>query len=165
MRRTSLLSSNLRSALVPKLDVWRVRALRQFDADRIALTVGLIIFAKLLTQAGGLDSHERIGHGVKRLRTTENLHTDVVALQTVTSPRQSFIDEIFQEPLPALRQVERAAVKDTVQLVTNRLLVGLAPMFALNFPHVPTPNVPRKRQPRHYRGMQLHTVTYYDERA
>src|SRR5262245_36384083 len=120
MRRTSLLSSNLRSALVPKLDVWRVRALRQIDVNEIALAFGSVIFAKRFTKAGGLDPHEGIDPGVKCLGTIENLQGDVVALQTVTSPRQSFIDEIFQEPLPALRLVERAAVKDTVQLVTNR---------------------------------------------
>jgi hypothetical protein len=46
-----------------------------------------------------------------------------------------------------LRLVERAAVKDTVQLVTNRLLVGLAPAFALNFPHVPTPTCRESASP------------------
>ena len=52
MRRTSLLSSNLRSALVPKLDLRCVCALRQIDVNEIALAVGPVIFAKLLTQAG-----------------------------------------------------------------------------------------------------------------
>ena len=61
-----------------------------------------VVFAKLLTQARGLDPHEGIGHGVKRLGTIENLQSDVVGLQPLTAPGQSFIDEVLQEPLPAL---------------------------------------------------------------
>ena len=68
----------------------------------IALAVGSVIFAKLLTQAGGLDPHEGIDRGVKRLGTIENLQSDVVALQPLTAPGKSFIDEVLQEPLPAL---------------------------------------------------------------
>ena len=113
----------------------------------IALAVGSVIFAKLFTQAARLDPHEGIDRGVKRLGTTEDLPRDVVALQPFTATRQSFIDEVLQEPLPALRLVERTAVLDAVQLVTNGLLVGLGPVFELNFRHVPTPNVPRKRTP------------------
>src|SRR5262245_23035721 len=104
-----------------KLDVWCVCALRQIDADRIALAVGVIIFAKLLTQAAGLDPHDGIQNGVKRLRTIENLQGDVVAFQPLTAPSQGFIDEIFKEPLPALRLLEWAAVKDADQLLTNGL--------------------------------------------
>jgi hypothetical protein len=46
----------------------------------IALAVGIIIFAKLLTQAGGLDPHEGIDRGIERLGTIENLQSDGVAL-------------------------------------------------------------------------------------
>ncbi len=74
------------------------------------MAVGPVIFAKLLTQAGGLDPHEGIEYGIKRLGTIEDLQSDVVALQPLTATRQSFIDEVLQEPLPALRLVERAAV-------------------------------------------------------
>jgi hypothetical protein len=102
MRRRSLLASNLRSILVPKLDSRCVCALREVDANGIALAVGSVIFAKLLTQARCFDAHEGIGHGVKRLRTIENLQSDVVGLQPLTSPSQSFVDEVLQEPLPAL---------------------------------------------------------------
>ena len=65
MRRTSLLSSNLRSVLVPKLDVWRVRALRQIDVNEIALAFRSIIFAKLFTQACGLDPPDDPGQPAK----------------------------------------------------------------------------------------------------
>ena len=68
----------------------------------IALAVGSVVFAKLFTQAGGLDPHEGIDRGVKRLGTIENLQSDVVGLQPLTAPGKSFIDEVLQEPLPAL---------------------------------------------------------------
>ena len=70
------------------------------------------------------------------------------SLQPLTAPGQSFIDEVLQEPLPASRLVERAAVEDAVHLLTNGLLVGFAPVFERNYRHSPTPNVPRKRPPR-----------------
>ena len=53
-------------------------------------------------QAGRLDPHEGIDRGVERLGTIENLQSDVVALQPLAAPGQSFIDEVLQEPLPAL---------------------------------------------------------------
>ena len=68
----------------------------------IALAVGSVVFAKLFTQAGGLDPHEGIDRGVKRLGTIENLQSDVVTLQPLTAPGKSFIDKVLQEPLPAL---------------------------------------------------------------
>ena len=102
MRRRFLLASNLRSILVPKLDSRCVCALREVDANGIALAVGSVIFPKLLTQAGGLDPHEGIGDGVERLGTLENFQSDVVGLQPLTSPSKSFIDEVLQESLPAL---------------------------------------------------------------
>ena len=74
------------------------------------MAVGPVIFAKLLTQAGGLDPHDGIEDRIKRLGTIEDLQSDVVALQPLTAPGESFIDEVLQEPLPALRLVERAAV-------------------------------------------------------
>ena len=68
----------------------------------IAVAVGLIIFAKLFTQAGSLDPHEGIDSRVKGLGTIEDLQSDVVAFQPLTAPSKSFIDEVLQEPLPAL---------------------------------------------------------------
>ena len=61
-----------------------------------------VIFAKLIAQPGGLDPHEGIDCGVKRLGAIENLQSDVVGLQPLTAPGQSFIDEVLQESLPAL---------------------------------------------------------------
>ena len=87
---------------MPELNVRRVAALRQRDANTIGLAVGLIVFAKLLTQSRGLDPHEGIDCGVKRLRTIENLQSHVVGLQPLAAPGKSFIDEVLQEPLPAL---------------------------------------------------------------
>jgi hypothetical protein len=37
-----------------------------------------------------------------RVGTIENLQSDVVGLQPFTSPGKSFIDEVLQEPPPAL---------------------------------------------------------------
>jgi hypothetical protein len=68
----------------------------------IALALGPVIFAKLLTQAGRLNPHKGIGDGVERLGTLENLQSDVVGLQPLAAPGKSFIDEVLQEPLPAL---------------------------------------------------------------
>ena len=102
MRRRSLLASNLRSILVPKLDVRCVCALWESDVYGIVFPVGFIVFAKPITQSRGLHAHEGIGHGVKRLRTIENRQSDVVALQPLAAPGQSFIDEVLQEPLAAL---------------------------------------------------------------
>ena len=68
----------------------------------IALALGPVVFAKLLTQAGRLNPHEGIDRGVKRLGTLEDLQSDVVGLQPLTAPGKSFIDEVLQEPLPAL---------------------------------------------------------------
>jgi hypothetical protein len=70
--------------------------------NEIVLAVGSVIFAKLFTPPGGLDPHEGIDRGVKRLGTIENLQSDVVTLQSLAAPGQSFIDEVLQEPLPAL---------------------------------------------------------------
>jgi hypothetical protein len=67
-----------------------------------ALALGPVVFAKLLTQAGRLNPHEGVGDGVERLGTLEDLQSDVVALQPLTAPGQSFIDEVLQEPLAAL---------------------------------------------------------------
>ena len=91
-----------------------------------------VIFAKLFTQAGGLDPHEGIDRGVKRLGSLEDFQSDVVALEPFAAPSQRLIDEVFQEPLPAMRLVERAAVKDADQLLSNGLLVGFAPAIERN---------------------------------
>jgi hypothetical protein len=78
-----------------KLDMRCVSALRQVDANGIAFAVGLIIFAKLLTQASSLDAHEGVDDGVERLGTIENLQSDVIALQPFAAPSQSFINEVL----------------------------------------------------------------------
>jgi hypothetical protein len=70
--------------------------------NEIALAFGPVVFAKLIAQPGGLDPYEGIDRGVKRLRTIENLQSDVIGLQPLTSPGKSFIDEVLQESLTAL---------------------------------------------------------------
>ncbi len=65
------------------------------------MAVGLVVFAKLVTQTRGLDAHDGIDDGVERLGTIEDLQSDIVALQPFTAPGQSFIDDVLQEPLPA----------------------------------------------------------------
>ena len=66
------------------------------------MAVGLIIFAKLVTQARGLDAHEGVDGGVKRLGAIEDFQSDVIGLQPFAAPSKSFINEVLQEPLPAL---------------------------------------------------------------
>ena len=88
---------------LPKLDVRRVGALWQLDANRIVSAFGVVVFAKLVTQTRGLDAHEGVDDGVERLGTIEDLQSDVVAFEPVAAPGQSFIDDVLQEPLPAAR--------------------------------------------------------------
>src|SRR5262245_7814691 len=140
MRRRSLLTSNSRTALVPKRDLRSVRALRQVNANEIVLTVTFVVFAKPVTQSRGLHAHERIGHGVERLGTVEDLQSEVVALQPLTTPGKCFIDDVLQEPLPAARLVERAAFQYAVELFANGLLFGFAPAVERTDRHALTPN-------------------------
>src|SRR5262245_10095913 len=101
MRRLALLASNLRSALAPKLDFRCVRALRQIDANGIVLAFAFVVFAKSVTETRGLDAHEGIGHGVKRLGTVKDCQSEIVALQPFTASSQRFIDNVFEKPLSA----------------------------------------------------------------
>ena len=80
---------------MPKLDLRRVCALRQIDANRIAFAVGVIVFAKLVAQPRRLHAHDRIDVSVEGLGTIENLQSDVVALQPFTPSGQGFIDDIL----------------------------------------------------------------------
>ena len=84
----------------------------------IALALGPIIFAKLLTQAGGLDPHEGIDRGSELLGTLEDLQSDVVGLQPLAAPSQTFIDGVLKI-VAGVVTGGRAAVKDAVQLLTN----------------------------------------------
>ena len=86
---------------IPKLDLRRVAALGEIDADGIALAVGVIIFAKLVAQAGGLDAHDGIDIGVEGLGTIENFEGDIVALQPLAASGERFIDDVIEEPLAA----------------------------------------------------------------
>ena len=118
-----------------------VGALRQLDANRIVLAVSVIILAKLVAQTRGLDAHDGVYQGVERLGAIEDRQSDVVALQPFAAAGQRFIDDVFQEPLPALRLVERAALKDAVQLLANGALVGFAPAIERNYRHAQAPNL------------------------
>ena len=120
------------SCRLPKLDVRRVGALRQLDANGIALAIGLVIFAKPVAQARGFHPHDRIDIGVERLGTIEDCQSDVIAFQPLAASGQRFIDDVLQEPLTARRLMERAAVEDAVQLLANSLLVGFAPAIERN---------------------------------
>ncbi len=97
--------------------------------------------------------------GVERLGTIENLQSDVVALQPLTASSQRLINEVLQEPLPAMRLVERAAVENAVHLLTNGRLVGFAPVFELNYCHSPTPSA-LETVPAPPASELFHTVTY-----
>ena len=49
--------------------------------------------------------------------------SDVVALQPLAAPCQSFIDNVLQEPLAAPGLQKWAALDDTVKLLANSLMV------------------------------------------
>ena len=70
----------LRYWRLPKLDVRRVTALWQINANRVASAVDTVVLAKLVTHAGGLNAHDRVDVGVKRVGTIEDLLSDAVAL-------------------------------------------------------------------------------------
>ena len=148
------------SCRLSKLDVRRVAALRQIDADGIVLAIGFIIFAKPVAQAPGFQPHDRIDIGVKRLGTIEHCQSDVIAFQPLAASGQRFIDDVLQEPLTARRLVERAAVEDAIQLLANSLLVGFAP--AIGRDHAPPPRTLKRRRSPAGRG-RLRTVAYYDQ--
>ena len=61
---------------LPELDVWRVGALWQRDANGIVSTIGLVIFAKPVAHARGFHAHDRVDIGVERL-TIEDCLSDV----------------------------------------------------------------------------------------
>ena len=124
---------------LPELDVRRVRALRQLDANGIGLAVSVVIFAKPVAQTPGLQADDGVDVGVECVGAIEDCLSDVIAFQPLAAAGQRFIDDVLQEPLPALRLMEWAAVKDADQLFANGLLVRFAPAIGRNCHHVPTP--------------------------
>ena len=136
---------SIESCRLSELDVRRVSALRQFDANWIPLAVGLVIFAKPVTQPHGLHADDGVDVGVERLGAIENCQSDVVALQPIAVPSQRFIDDVLKEPLSASRLVEWSAFEDAVQLLANGLMVGFAPAIERNCHHAPTPKTLKKR--------------------
>ena len=78
----------------------------------------------------------------RRLRSIEDFQSDVVALQPLAATGQSFVDEVFEESLAALRLVKGTALQDTVQLLANGFLIRFGPAIARNFRHISIPNVP-----------------------
>ena len=93
--------------------------------------------------------------------TIEDRLSDVRPFQPLAASRQRFIDDVLQEPLPALRLMEWAAVKDADQLLANGLLVGFAPAIGRNCRHAPTPRTLKRRRALRRRGTAC-TVTYYN---
>ena len=149
----------IRWCRLPKLDLRGVRSLRQINANGIALAVGVIVFAKLLTQAGGLDAHEGVGRGVKRLGTIEDFQSDVVTLQPLTAPSQISLTRYSKNrcrrcdwwngPLLRMRtSCSRMAFwSDSLQELSE-----IAVTFQLQ--------TCRKSATTHHFGVQFHTVTY-----
>jgi hypothetical protein len=76
---------------------------------------------ELLAQAAGFDAYDWIGDGVKRGRATKYLQGDAVALEPPAAPGKGLVDNIFEEPLPALRLNKRAAPDDAAELLADRL--------------------------------------------
>ena len=145
---------------LPELDVRRVIALGQVDADGVVLAVGFIIFAQLVAQPRRLDAHDGIDGWIERLGTIENFNSDVVALQPLAAPGQGLIDDVFQEPLAAPGLVEWAALEDAVQLLPDGRLVGFAPAIERNCRHVNTElGLATWTSPTSGRLIRLHTRT------
>jgi hypothetical protein len=93
---------------LPEFDLRRVGALAQLDANGIGLALGLIILAQLLAQPRRLDAHDGIDGRIEGLGTIEHRQGDVVAFEPLAAAGQSFIDDVFQEALPAPRLLEGA---------------------------------------------------------
>jgi hypothetical protein len=138
--------------------VRRVAALGQLDANGVASAVGVIVLAELLAQARGLDAHDWVDDGVERLRSIEDFEREVVALEPLAAPGQSFVDKKLQEPLPAPRLLEWAAAQDAGQLLANGLLVQVGPAIERNLRHAQTPT--RRSGAALSIGVQFDTVTY-----
>ena len=76
MEDTSLVAGSFRrspSILASKLDLRGVCALRQINANGIVLAVGLVVFAKPVSQSRGLHANNGVNGGVKGLGTIEDL--------------------------------------------------------------------------------------------
>ena len=71
------MDANSRGLFLQKFNLRSVRALRQIDANGIALSLSPIIFAKLLAYPSRLDPHHGIDDGVKSFRAAEDLQSDV----------------------------------------------------------------------------------------
>ncbi len=136
----------------------RIAALGQLDANGVAPAVGVIVLAKLLAQARGLDAHDWVDDWVERLRSIEDFECEVVALEPLAAPCQRLVNEVLQEPLPAPRLLERTAAQDAGQLLANGLLVDVAPAIERNIRHAQTPT--RRNGANPSIGVQFDTVTY-----
>ena len=110
----------------------------------VVAAVGVVIFAQLLAQPRGLDPNRGSVTGIERSRPVEDLNGDGVALQPFAASGQSFIDDVFQEPLTPSRLGERAAVEDAAEFHANGILVGFAPALERNCRHGPTPEKRRE---------------------
>ena len=83
----------LRYWRLPKLDVRRVTALWQINANRVASAVDTVVLAKLVTHAGGLNAHDRVDVGVGRFG-----RIGAVAMTSVTGPALSQYKPCYSIP-------------------------------------------------------------------
>ena len=65
---------------LPELDLRRVGALWQLDANRIVSAVGLVILAKPVAQTPGRHADDGVDIGVESVGAIEDCQSDVIAL-------------------------------------------------------------------------------------
>ena len=104
-----------RADSLAELDLRRVGALWQFDADRIVAAVAFVIFAQPIAQARRLHAHDWIGVRIEFFGAIEDFASDVIALDPLAAASKRFIDDVFEEALPPPRLRERSALENAVE--------------------------------------------------
>ena len=106
-------------AWIPERDARPIAASRQLDADRVAHPLSVVIVPELIAQAPRLDAHDGINDGVERIGAPKDFQRDAVAFDPLSASGECLVDDIFQEPLPALRLDEWATREDAVKLLAD----------------------------------------------
>ena len=132
---------------LPELDLRRIAALRQVDADGVVHALGVVILAELLADAAGLDAHDGIYGRIEILGPVEDLPRDDVALEAVSSAGERLADDKVEESAPPWRMQEGPALEDALQLLANGQLVGFALEIERNCGHARLQSKTRSRRP------------------
>ena len=107
---------------VPSLfECRRVAALRDVDADRVALPGAEVVALEAAAEPAGLHAHDRIGLRIEARVAAQNLERDRVRVQAVRATGKGLLDHEAQELLEPVRRDEIRARQDPLQLLPDRL--------------------------------------------